>query len=163
MSVFIVDRQPCQKVLTCLSGVSNKNALVWTGRRHHQRYELQHLELERFQFSNFTHRKLLVAQNFASKYTKFEFITETDFSSMCPRNEVDINVRATIHTVQRHRYENSNTWYVNISWYPMDGKLTYAIVFPIWNNNTKLEMYDGTFRMLYKFSLLCHNVRKLIW
>ena len=45
----------------------------------------------------------------------------------------------------------------------MDGKLTYAIVFPIWNKNTKLEMYDGTIRMLYKFSLLCHNVRKLKW
>ncbi|KAJ7339326.1 hypothetical protein OS493_005718 [Desmophyllum pertusum] len=67
----------------------------------------------------------------------------------CPRDVLDdINIYPTIRKVERNQYENSNTSYVNISWYPIDEELTNftSYVFYYWYDDPDSK---STFQFKY--------------
>ncbi|KAL9988459.1 hypothetical protein ACROYT_G002908 [Oculina patagonica] len=82
-------------------------------------------------------------------------VTGDNSSPLCPSGSGE-NKYASIRSAERKRYENSDTWYLNISWIPKDERITnftgYAFLYE----------YPGIEPLLYKYIVLQKNETNVV-
>ena len=55
-------------------------------------------------------------------YISFLFLSFHTDKITCPVSAIGNNTFPALGPIERKQYENSNKWYLNISWYPVSGR-----------------------------------------
>lgn len=74
-------------------------------------------------------------------------------NEICPQDSTNAtNVYATLENKDYKQYKNSNRWYVNISWNPINGK------YKLHSNDPRLDAYIYSMNVQMQF-LSCKSAR----